>query len=96
MESIVEVDNIFGTGGYEVWEDRKFLCHNAVNLWACGAIPVIGPVCGNRSVYCNDVIETYHDFGKSVVQVRSVPTFNQVAFGEDVEAVCSMMVVVGG
>ena len=50
----------------------------------------------NLPVYCDDVVVTYHDFGQSVVRGHSVPTFNQVAFGEDVEPVCSMVVVVVG
>ena len=82
MESIVEVNDI-GTGGYEAWEESKFLRHDGVKLWAGGAIPVIGPVCNNRSVNCNDVIVTYHDFFKSVVQVCSVPTLDQDSLVED-------------
>ena len=83
MESIVEVDDIFGTGGYEAWEDREFLCHNAVKLWAGGAISVIGPVRNNRSVNRNNVIVAYHDFCKAVVRVCSVPTLNQDSLIED-------------
>ena len=44
----------------------------------------------------NDVIVAYHDFSQSVVVGRSVSTFNQVPFGEDVETICAMMVFLVG
>ena len=50
----------------------------------------------NPPVYCDDVVVAYHDFGQSMVCVRRVSTFYQVAFGEGVEAVCTMMVVLVG
>jgi hypothetical protein len=76
VKSIVEVDNIFGTGRYEAWEGCQFFGDDAVDLWTIGAVPVVGPVIVYLPVYCNDVVVAYHDFGQCVVCVRSIPTFN--------------------
>ena len=92
MEAVVEVNNVFSTCRYEVWENHKLLCHNAVKLWATGAVSVVGPAGNNCSVDPNDVVVSYHHFCKAVVQVCSVPTLDKYTLVEGGYAIGYVMV----